>query len=465
MTNWLPDISSAQSTKYLALADAISVAVKDGTLSAGSKMPPQRNLAYDIGVTLGTVSRAYREAERRGLIGGEVGRGTFVLDPDNQTSDTYFPIDESTSAALIDLARSSPIQGMVGKVLSETLADISREPNIDALCNYELNTGLESHIEAGANWLSSQGLNNAKPDNIAITSGAQHGVLVSLMSAANPGDTILVDPLTYPGITNLARKLGYRLETVRGDEDGMLPEALSEACRRHAPSVLYLMPNLQNPTATSMPTDRRHQIAAVAEKFGLFVIEDDIWGPLVKSNSPYIANILPEQTFYLSSFSKCIAGGIRIGYALAPRRLNERLRSSVRMTSWMAAPLMAEIARRWITNGKVTELIKWQRDQIDERSQAVLACLKDYKTNHYPGSHHIWLHLPEPWTARDFKNQAQDRGVVVIGADAFAVERNKAPEAIRIGIGRPDTLYEVMQGASRLADILDQGPEDNFNIL
>ena len=465
MTNWLPDISKAQSTKYLALADEIGSAIKDGILPAGAKMPPQRNLAYDIGVTLGTVSRGYREAERRGLIGGEVGRGTYVLDLNSQQEDSYFIPGANLPTGVANFSHGSPVKGQAGKYLAKIMADISLEPNIDALCNYQLNTGMDVHVEAGATWLTYLGLENAHTDNIAITNGAQHGIMVSLMAVSSPGDTILVDPLTYPGVIHLAKKLGYRLETVANDEHGMIPDALDEACRRHAPSVLFLMPTLQNPTVTSMPTDRRLEIAKIVKKSGLFVIEDDSWGPMVDTNAPQMANLIPDQTFYLTSFSKCIAGGMRIGYVLGPPRLSDRLRAAVRMTCMMPAPLMAEIIRRWIMDGTTQELITWQRAQVDKRSTAALNSLKGHQVNYYPGSHLIWLSLPEPWTAREFKSQAEDRGIIVISADTFAIDRLKAPQAVRIGIGHPENIEAIIKGANKLADILEQGPEDSFNVI
>ncbi|MBT4888615.1 MAG: PLP-dependent aminotransferase family protein [Rhodospirillales bacterium] len=465
MTNWLPDISDAQTTKYLALADEIASAIKDGSLPPGTKMPPQRNLAYDIGVTLGTVSRGYKEAERRGLIGGEVGRGTFVLGNRPRQTDDYLIPDDDLPAGVIDLGRAIPIPGRAGAALAESMAEIAQDPNIDALCNYQLNTGMAPHLEVGATWMERQGVDHASADRITITSGTQHGIMACLMALTNPGDTILVDTLTYPGIIHLARSFGYRLETVAADENGMIPEALEEACRRYAPSMLYFMPNLHNPTAISMPADRRIEIAEVAKKTGLFILEDDIWGPLINTNTPLITNLLPDQTFYLSSFSKCMAPGLRIGYIHGPSRLTERLRASIRVSCWMPPPLMAEVTRRWILDGTGDELINWQREQTTLRSDAALACLTNHKVSYYPGAHHLWLELPEPWNARDFKSRAEERGVRIFASDAFAVDRHKAPDAIRLSFGRPDTVEEIVKGMTILTEILDEDPESNFNIL
>ncbi|MBT6825722.1 MAG: PLP-dependent aminotransferase family protein, partial [Rhodospirillales bacterium] len=381
MTNWTPDLSPYHGPKYLAIADSIGAAILSGGLSVGAKLPPQRNLAYDIGVTLGTVTRGYREAERRGLVGGEVGRGTYVLEMRQQSTDA-FVLPASDESNFVNFGRAMPIQGIAGAALSKTLHEIADTPDIDVLANYQLNTGLDAHIEAGAHWLSGHKLDNAHAERIAITNGVHHGILVSLMTVADPGDVILVEPLTYPGILHLARTFGFRIETVATDDDGIIPEALDEACRRHAPRVLYCMPNLQNPTATILPTKRRHAIAEIVERQGLFVVEDDIWGPLLDGDEPHLANLIPDRTIYLTSLSKCMAGGLRIGYALTPERLTQRLRAAVRMSCWMPAPLMAEIARRWIMDGTGLEMTRAQIKEVGSRFDAGLKALLPYSPRH-----------------------------------------------------------------------------------
>ena len=458
MTNWTPDLSPYHGPKYLAIADSIGAAILNGGLSVGTKLPPQRNLAYDIGVTLGTVTRGYREAERRGLVGGEVGRGTYVLEMRQQGADSFIPL-ANDELGFVDFGRAMPVQGLAGLALSKSLHDIADSPDIDALANYQLNTGLHTHIEAGAYWLSSHKLNDARPDRIAITNGVHHGILVSLMTIADPGDVVLVEPLTYPGILQLARTFGFRIETVATDEDGIIPEALDEACRRHAPRVLYCMPAIQNPTATVLPTKRRHAIAEIVERQGLFVVEDDIWGPLLDYDEPHFANLIPDRTLYLTSLSKCMAGGLRIGYALAPERLTQRLRAAVRMSCWMPAPLMAEIARRWIMDGTGIDMTHAQIGEVGRRFDAGLKALAPYTPRYPKGAHHVWLELPEPWRASDLRIRAESRGVRLITSEVFAVNKRNAPEAVRLCVGQVHSIEDVTRGMKIIADILNSDPD------
>ena len=130
MTNWLPDLSQFTGAKYLRIADAIDAAIQDGELAAKTKLPPMRNLAYDLGVTLGTVSRAYQEAERRGLVGGEVGRGTYIK------GDGRYPQLKTPRAFAyggsrengINLSMAVPPLGDGGTYLARTIQTISEDP-------------------------------------------------------------------------------------------------------------------------------------------------------------------------------------------------------------------------------------------------------------------------------------------------------------------------------------------------
>lgn len=459
MTTWLPDITQAAGPKYLAIANAIGSAVADGSLPSGTKLPPQRNLAYDIGVTLGTVTRAYREAERRGFVGGEVGRGTYVLGKNQNNADGLI-IAGDTLPGVIDFTHATPTTGIAGEALSATLKEIAEEPNIDALANYQMHTGIAQHLEAGAHWLTGNGLNSSV-ENVTLTNGVQHGLLATLMALMSPGDTMLLEELTYPGALHLARKFGHRVDTIRMDEDGLIPEALDEACRRTSARVLYTMPTLHNPTVATMPEERRIKIAEIAKRHSLLIVEDDIWARLSDIHLPHFANLLPEQTIYLSSLSKCMSGGLRIGYIHTPPRLTERLRTAVRLTCWMPAPLMAEVARRWIYSDVGDELAQRQREEVSRRCSVVCQHLSPYDFRHRTNSHHIWLKLPDHWQAQEFRSRAEDRGVRVLGAQSFVLNRHTAPNAVRICAGRPETMDQVEKGAAILVDLLESDPDAN----
>ncbi|MBT6095780.1 MAG: PLP-dependent aminotransferase family protein [Rhodospirillaceae bacterium] len=452
----MPDLAKRQGPKYLAIADAIADAISQGMLPDGAKLPPQRNLAYDLGVTLGTVTRAYAEARRRGLVGGEVGRGTFVQGLDATPPDGFIALPQESDGE-INFAHATALTAQPGRQLSETLKEVAGLPEIQQLVGYQFDTGLPHHREAGAHWLRRAGL-GATPENIAITNGAQHGILVALMALAQPGDTVLAEALSYPGFIQVAQQLGLKLEPVEMDAEGIIPEALIEAQHRTSARLLYCMPTIHNPTAAMMSPTRMAALAEATRALDLTILEDDVWSGHIEDQAPPLSTLIPERAYYITSLSKTMAGGLRVGYVMAPNNHIERIRSMVRLSGWLTAPLMAEIASRWINDGTGEALARWQTEAMATRFAIANEFLADLKPKHHPAGHYVWLDLPEPWRASDFKAEAESRGVMLLTGESFAVGRAPAPHAVRLGISKPDTDEQVRRGLEILADILRAGP-------
>jgi DNA-binding transcriptional MocR family regulator len=455
-SSWIPNLEGAGGPKYLAIADAIAKAIVTGALAPGDKLPPQRNLAYDLGVTLGTVTRAYSEARLRGLVGGEVGRGTYVQTGEAKSPDGFITIAPLRTGE-INFAHATGLPGRPGQKLAETLAQMVAMPDLHELANYQFETGLRRHREAGARWVNRAGA-QADADTIAIVNGAQHGILVTLMAVAKPGDTVLAEALSYPGFIQTAQQLNIKLEPVAMDEEGIIPEALVEAQRRTSARVLYCMPGVHNPTAAKMSPERKQRLAETLRALDMVAIEDDVWSGIADNWPPPLASFAPERTYYITSLSKAMAGGLRIGYVTATQERIARVRSMVRLTGWLAAPVMAEIASRWIDDGTGEELARWQRDTIAERYAIADEYLAHLDPVYHPSGHYVWFHLPEPWRAADFQAEAEARGVLLLTGEAFAVGRAPAPHAVRLGIGKPDTVDDVRRGLDILSEILRAGP-------
>lgn len=456
-TSWTPSLDGRAGPKYLAIADAISSAVAEGALTPGDKLPPQRDLAYDLGVTLGTVTRAYSEARRRGLVGGEVGRGTYVQPAEDDPRPDGFISVATGKTGEINFAHATGLPGRPGEKLAETLAEIAAMPDLRELANYQFETGLERHRMAGARWVQRTGV-FADAENIAIVNGAQHGIVVALMALARPGDTVLAESLSYPGFIQVAQQLSLKLEPVAMDAEGILPDALAEAQRRTSAHLLYCMPTMHNPTAATMSPERKRKLADTMRALDITAIEDDVWSGIAGDWPAPLATYAPERTVYLTSLSKCMAGGLRVGYVVAPDDRIIRIRSMVRLTGWLTAPVMAEVASRWIDDGTGEELALWQRDAIAARYALAGEYLSHLNPVYHPSGHYVWFHLPEPWRASDFKAEAEARGVTLLTGEAFAVGRAPAPHAVRLGIGKPDTVEETRRGLEILDDILRAGP-------
>ncbi|MCW9034462.1 MAG: PLP-dependent aminotransferase family protein [Rhodospirillales bacterium] len=451
MTIWTPDLNEFSGPRYKRIASAIGEAVLQGTLSPGDRLPTHRDLAYNLQVTVGTVTRAYKEAERRGLLDGEVGRGTFVKQL--ETPESKFVISDINKSGVIDLGLNFPPPGNRGEAFRATLEQLAIEPNLPALLDYHAAAGIDRHRAAGAKFMSGSGY-MPDPREILVTNGAQHGMAVALMSLCKAGDTVLTEELTYPVTKVLASQLGIKLHGIAMDGDGMVPQSLEAACQSTGAKVLYFNPSYHNPTGTYMPEARRREIAEIGVRYGLIIIDDDVFGMMNETPALPMSAIAPDNCCYLTS-TKILAPGLRIGFLRVPSKLLPLFETSIRTTGWMASPIQAEIATRWINDGTANKITEWHRVETIKRRRLANQVLGPHGLKvSEKGAYHIWFHLPEPWHQEKFMVEAKSRGVNLIGADTFAIGRNRAPHAIRICLGCTHERDDVETGLNILADIL-----------
>src|SRR5215210_3831417 len=272
MTMWTPDLSRYGGPRYAAIVEAIAEDVELGRLKPGDQMPTHRDLANHIGVTTGTITRAYSEAARRGLLVGETGRGTFVKG--NLFDESLSAPSSEDDEGLVDLSLNIPplpAGDPLGQALARTLSDLSARRGISALLGYQPAAGSDRHRAAGAEWVARSGL-RARPQQILVCNGALHAMTVVFSTLCRPGETVFTESLTYPGMKNLANLLNLRLQGLPTDGEGIVPEAFEEACRGGAARVLYTTPTVQNPLGTLMTEGRRREVAAIAAAHEVAVV-------------------------------------------------------------------------------------------------------------------------------------------------------------------------------------------------
>jgi DNA-binding transcriptional MocR family regulator len=449
---WVPDIAGRTGPRYIAIAECMAADIASGRLKAGRRLPTHRDLARRLGVTVATVTRAYAEAERRGLIVGEVGRGTFVRDR-SAAGLGIFRIDSpAAEPRFVDMTRDMPAAA------GPTLARIAHHANaISAGDLAELFTcnpaaGLPAHREAGAAWIAGR-VAGADPARIVLTAGAQNAILLALAALASAGDFVLTEQLTFYGVKATANLLGIRLAGVAMDEDGILPEALEAACRRHAPKAVYLTPTFQIPTSAVMPQARRAAVVEICRRYGTPIVEDDNYGFLDPAG-PALAALAPELCLYLTSMSKSVSAGIRIGYLHVPPAMLERVLGALRATTYSTIPLAGEIAARMIRSGDAARAEQWYRE-LARRRGALAGRLPDPScVRTHPGSSQLWLSLPEGIGCRDFAAQMQRQGIGVMPGDAFSLDGAPAPGAVRVAFCAPESDSDVDWAFGRMAAFL-----------
>ena len=427
-------LKNGQGVKYKRLAQALETGIIAGTLEAGAKLPPQRILADQLGVTIGTISRAYAELERMGLVVARVGDGTFVRQQglERQRDSGFRNVSEAPQH--YDMSRNMHIPGQETARLAHSLRELADNPQrLHALALYSPEPGQPRHRQAGASWLSHAGF-VAQAEQILCVNGGQHGLLCALTALFRAGDTLVTEQLSYPGLIGAARLLGIKLLGIEMDEQGLIPESLDELCRGNRVAALYCTPTLQNPTTAVLSLERRQAIARLCREHNLLILEDEAHAVLLERRPPPLSLFAPERSILIGSLSKALAAGLRVGYLHAPQALIGRLSAALRASCWMATPLTQELASQWIEDGTALTLLRQQIAEIERRKQLVGGLLEGLNYRSQPQSPHFWIEVPEPWRASAIEAELRHKGYLVSPAEAFAVGRNAVPQFIRASV-------------------------------
>ncbi|MCZ7912066.1 PLP-dependent aminotransferase family protein [Agrobacterium leguminum] len=464
MTNWLPDITEGDGPIYLRLADSIEGAISDGILQAGSKLPPQRNLAYDLGVTIGTISRAYALIHERGLVSGEVGRGTYVNE--RKTPAPSLPMEPATAAfgstrhavdTSAEFRLNTTAAPDVGQsvLIARHIEAVTREHPQD-ITNYARSFP-DNWCMAGVRWLSQNGW-SPKPENIVSTLGA-HAAVMSVMSAMTaPGDRIVFEPVTYSHISRSAALAGRRVTLVEVDENGIVPDDFERVCAQQHPKMIFLMSAGQNPTCATLPEERRRAIADIARRYGVWIVEDNLYGAMTRDAIPLIAEFAPDITFVVGGLSKSVAAGVRGGWVACPAQYSSRIRISHSMMTGGLPFMLAELNARLVNSGDAHDIRKDCIAELNEREAIARRVFTGLDFNSLPDIAFLWLRLPEPWLSGTFRNAAMKEGVLIDDEDEFKAGRtDKVFHRVRISFSGPSTREELTHAFGILRHLLDNG--------
>ena len=464
MTNWQPDISTGNGPLYLRLADTIENDIDAGHLPAGAKLPPQRDLAYDIGVTIGTVGRAYALLRERGLVSGEVGRGTYVLERGDaagaatRVDHSEHPMEGTRSiepqAGKLRLDSTAAPDVGQSDAIGTILADIVRDHPLE-ISSYT-RTFPEHWFEAGRIWLSRNGF-APQADTIVPTLGA-HAAVVAIISAVTaPGDYVVFEHLTYTQISRSAGLIGRRLALVDSDAQGLSPESFEQVCAQKHPKLAFLMPTAQNPGVTVIPAERRAAIAEIARKYNVLLVEDDLYGAMTDDPTPLLAEYAPERTFVVGGLSKTVSAGIRGGWLSCPVHYRHSIRVAHKMVTGGMPFLLAELCARLVNSGEARAIRARSLAEINARLDLARSLLAGHDFRSVSGVPFIWLALPEPWLSGTFKNAAYEQHLLIDDEDEFKAGRSdRTYHRVRIGLSTAPTRQELERGLEIIRRLLSE---------
>ncbi|MEM8729483.1 MAG: PLP-dependent aminotransferase family protein [Pseudomonadota bacterium] len=467
-TIWSTPLGNVKGPKYEKVATKIRDQISGGGLVPGAKLPPVRDLAYKLGITPGTVARAYTLLTDEGLLNGEVGRGTFVADPTSASALAWTDTDPLEIDAIAhnsgysdssDVNLFSPHLPSVGqsRLLKDLLMQIATDPP-SGLMHYPSHSGSRPAREAVARWLSEAPIGTVRPDDVVLTNGGQNAIsliLQTVLRGRRP--VVLVEELAYPGFRRAAELLRAEVVPVAMDQDGLIPEAVEAAARGCDAQVLCTSPEIHNPTLSTTPLARRQALAAVARRHDLQIIEDDCYH-LRQAATPSYRVLAPERSWYVSSISKSLTPALRVGFAVAPEAATAGLRRAAEHGFFGIATPLADLTALLLAHPQVDDLSKDVSRVIGVYVQSAVNILGRYDLKWRSDAAFLWLMLPKGWRAGAFSRAAEMKGVQLRSAEDFAPRNVNTPHAVRFSVNAGVPLTKFEDALFRLRDLLDNPP-------
>ncbi len=461
-TNWAPDLSQFPGPKYLGLSRALRDAIRGGDLAPNAQLPTVRDLAWRLHLTPGTVARAYQLATQEGLLAATVGRGTFVAAQSPRLGPTQALYTERITGGntgLVDLRPPQVPEAGQAEAFRAALLEMAGRTDAGWL-DYTSQMS-EAPLRAEiVTWMGDRILGPVGPEDVALTHGGQNAIhLIFDCCLRGERPVVLIEELAYPGFRYAARAARAEVVPVEIDGDGIVPEALEAACRRHGAQVLCLTTEAQNPTTGRMPVARRQEIAGIARRYDLQVLEDDCYS-VAESTIPSLRALAPERVWLVGSVSKTLSAALRFGYVICPAGMGEAGRLTAQHGFFALSRPVADMMLHLFRSGAAAGIRARVQAEFSARLQGLVNLLGAYDLGWQPGVPFVWLRLPMGWRASTFIRMAEARGVLVRSADEYALVHGRAPNAVRIAISGNLERGEFEAALRVLADLLARPPSD-----
>ena len=436
--------------------------IKTGELKPGDRLPTHRDMAWDLKCSVGTITRAYGDLERRGFTDGQVGRGTFVAPVGKPLSQldplSSFAQLDASSGNVADLSLNRFYHPSCGSIYADAFRHLSERYPQPSYSDYIDTKGRDEDLEAAQCWLEIL-VGHVPKKQIVVTQGAQACLFLTMQALAKPGDSIATEAFGYPGIKAAAQETGLKIQTVDMDAHGMIPEIFEDLCRRFNIKLLVTNPTNHNPTGTTLPLSRRHEIIEIANRHNVVIVEDGVYGPFQSEKIPSFYELAPDISLFLTSYSKVFSPSLRVGYAVVPERFIPRVVAVSKAINWTSSAVTLDLANHLVQSGVLHQHKNDLQGQGHFRFKLALGILKEWidpihhqKIGFLP---HLWLRLPTTVTPSEFIENAQKMGVAVIGGDRFAMSRHLDDHYIRVCLMALPSQEQLEVALKKLAYLLE----------
>ena len=421
------------------LAGAIVEAILAGVYAPGERLPPHRQLAQQFSVSIGTVTRAIDTLSERGMVRGEIGRGTFVLGTGAMANE------------VIDLTINAPPPLLTAEVLAEATAVATRNALGLSHGGYVDHSGTPRQREIVARWLGS--FRVAIPaEELILVDGAQQGLHLAFATLKAQSSFIATEGATFPGAIAAAANLGMTMLPIEHDEEGMLPDALGRVLSGTGCKIIYTTPVCQNPLGFETGPERRKALMAVAEKNRAMIVEDDIYGIYAAKGRLTYKALAPERVYYVTSTSKNLTPLVRLGLIAPPKGMRLAVAKRLRAESWGLPPLTVEIACALLEGRAGGEVALALKAEARERLGMTREMLGLEGVAMPGGAPHVWLKM-SAIAAERLARRASERNVRITPPGSTQVGHSHI-SGIRLCIMAPSTRAQLERGLAVIAELM-----------
>lgn len=482
---------------YLQIKNQIRDMIFSEVIVEGFSLPPERKLADMLEVNRSTVIKAYQELKADGLIGSHVGKGTVVLPQIfNEISHSrtrinpipwYQFFNETTTANnghiisdIMEMASYKNIISFAGGIPAPDLYPIKEIEEIQSMLfklhgrDMLFQSPVEGHYplrESISRLLKNRQI-EVLPKEIMMLSGSQQGLDFASRIFIRPGDTVIVEEPTFFGAIQLFRSAGARVIGVPIDKDGIRTDILKPLLVRYKPKFIYTLPTFQNPSGVTMSLERRYELLNLAYQYQTPILEDDPYGELRYeglSIPPLKALDRHGYVMYLSTFSKVLSLGLRVGWIVAPQQVLNKFAHLKQITDLHVNTPSQWLLDEFIRQGYYEKHIKIIAKEYDYKREVMLEALEKYKAhdmiwNKPQGGYYIWCRLPRNIAQTKLITKASDKGVVYVPGEAFYPYGTQGESYIRLNYTFP-SVHHIDEGIKRLVGAVEETNGETSDLI
>jgi DNA-binding transcriptional MocR family regulator len=487
------DRSPSAAPLYRQIRDGVRGAVLSGALGAGSRLPPERELAQALAVNRSTIMRAYQDLAADGIVEARPGRGTVIAPRTGGSPSPYAGEADAHPAWLVGLpafgnSMLGPDPGLLREITTghggqEIVSFAAGAPGTDLIPLDALRDAFDGALLAAgpeglgygpvegqpalrhllAEHLATRGLATTPPQ-VLIVAGATQGLSLVARALVEPGDEVVVESPTYVGIIQTFAASGARLIGVPVDERGLRTEALAAILSRRTVRLLVVQPSFHNPTTVQMAQERREQLLSLAVRYGVPILEDDPYGEIwhqAPGLPPLKSLDRSGSVIYLGTFSKTLAPGLRLGWLVAAPAVINRLALAKQFADLLSNTPAQFAVAQLLRSGGYTAHLAAIRPCYAQRRAAMLAGLRSAAGLEvlpgFAGGFYLWCRLPAGRPARVLAAAARRHGVSMLPGEAFyprvSVNAPDGERHVRLSFSfHPPAV--IAEGTRRLAELL-----------